>query len=558
MTSTARIRFTCLHCDKRISVKPAAAGRTLPCPNPECGKRITVPLPGVNDATTPSDSALPASGATSAAPSPASTQGAKWTIASALGVLSLGLVLSFFLMKPSKKPPRLVVQGIAKKTLTPVKPLVTGDQDNKATVSAAPKPKARTSPSQSPEPQRKLASEQPPESKAAPKEQAARKERNRLLSEYAAVARIQSFEYYHNDKRMVPRWDRPPTEVTMARNLNLPKYDDDLPRVAKLLGSDNENIREISASIVKSHTVIEMYRHDVAFDKDNVTAQTIKALTSFESYNAGAHRRALMGGVSAKSEQEVQRANFKQAVAVLDSQRQHEKANQAYLDPLRKLVQERERIIYRLAKELAGPPPDKPVGIQLNVEAFVPGEPVFRASPDSSPTASTMYCLTLANGDEKLTHCSIAVILRRLPDRRTAEGGPARFGPPLSLDEFTDAVMRRDPSRRYADDVVLYYIGAFNSHERVHFFQLQWQYVMQNVESIGVVLFADQMTLVGDPNPCFQELGDSHLGLTGQNVGYQGIPQNRNGSSNSTPAGRLSAGTPSSRRTTARGAPRRQ
>jgi hypothetical protein len=558
MTSTARIRFTCLHCGKKISVKAAGAGRTRPCPNPVCGKPITVPLPGASDAAHLSDSAMPASGVTSAAPWPASTHGAKWTIASALGVLSLGLVLSLFLMKPSKKPTRLVVQGIAKKAVTPVRALVTVDQDNKATASAAPKPKARTSPSHSPEPQRKLASEQPPKSIAEPKEPAARRERNPLLAEYAALARIQSVEYYHNDKRIVPKWDRPPTEVTMARNLNLPRYDDDLPRVAKLLRSDNENIRNISASIVKSHTVIEMYRHDVAFDQDNVTAQMTKALTSFESYNPGAHRRALFGGMPAKSEQEVQRANAKQAASVYNSFRQHEKANQAYVSALEKLQQERNRITYRLAKELAGPPPDKPVGIQLNVEAFVPGEPVFRASPDSSPSASAMYCLTLANEDAKLTHCSIAVIIRRLPDRRTAEGGPARFGPPLSLDEFTDAVMHRDASRRYPDDVVLYYIGAFNSHERVHFFQLQWQYAMQYVESIGVVLFSDQMTLVGDPNPCFQELGDSRVSQTGQNVEYQATPQHAKGSSTRTPAGRRPAVPQSAKRTTANGAPRRR
>ena len=440
MTSTARIRFTCLHCDKKISVKAAGAGRTRPCPNPECGKPITVPLPGVNDAAQPVDSAMPASGATSAAPSPASTHGAKWIIASALGVLSLGLGLSFFLMKPAKKPPRLVVQGIAKTPLTPVKALVTGDQDRKATVSVAPKPRARTSPSDSAEPQRKLASEQPPKSIAAPKEQAARRERNPLLAEYAALARIQSFEYYHNDKRVVPKWDRPPTEVTMARNLNLPRYDDDLPRVRKLLRSDNEKIRNVSASIIESHTLIEMYRHDVAFDTDNVTAQFREATTSFESYNPGARGRASFGGMPAKSEQEVERANMKRAASVVTSFRQHEKANQAYVSALEKLQQERNRITYRLAKELAGPPPDKPVGIQLSVEAFVPGEPVFRAIPDSSPSASAMYCLTLANEDAKLTHCSIAVIIRRLPDRRTAEGGPARFGPPLSLDEFTDAV----------------------------------------------------------------------------------------------------------------------
>jgi hypothetical protein len=558
MTSTARIRFTCLHCDKKLSVLAEGAGRTLPCPNPECGKPITVPLPAANDATEPGDSAMPASGATSAAPSPASTHGAKWIIASALGVFSLGLVLALFLMKPSKKPPRLVVQGIAKPPLTPIKALVTGDQDNKATVSAAPKPKDRPSPSHSPEPKRKLASEQSPKSEAAPKEQAARKERNRLLSEYAAVARIQSFAYYHNDKRMVPRWDRPPTEVTMARNLNLPRYDDDLPRIRTLLRSDNENIRNISASIIESHTLIEMYRHDVAFDTDNVTAKITEAFTRSESYNPGARRRALMGGTAAKSEQDVQRANVKLAFDVLDSQRQHDKANQAYLSALSKLVQERERVIYKLAKELAGPPPDKPGGIQLQVEAFVPGEPVFRASPDNSPSASATYCLTLANEDAKLTHCSIAVIIRRLPDRRTAEGGPATFGPPLSLDEFTDAVMQRDASRRYPDDVVHYYIGAFNSHERVHLLQLQWQYLMQYVESIGVVLFSDQMTVVGDPNPCFQELGGSQLSQAGKNIEYQGTPQKSSGSSKRTPAGRLPAGPQSSRRTTANGAPRRR
>ena len=43
MSSPARIRFTCIHCDKKLSVLPEAAGRTLPCPNPQCGEPITVP-----------------------------------------------------------------------------------------------------------------------------------------------------------------------------------------------------------------------------------------------------------------------------------------------------------------------------------------------------------------------------------------------------------------------------------------------------------------------------------------------------------------------------------
>jgi hypothetical protein len=58
MSSLARIRFVCSHCNKKLSVQPAAAGRTLPCPNSECGKPLTVPF-DVIEAAEPNGTAVP-------------------------------------------------------------------------------------------------------------------------------------------------------------------------------------------------------------------------------------------------------------------------------------------------------------------------------------------------------------------------------------------------------------------------------------------------------------------------------------------------------------------
>lgn len=525
MNSTVRIKFTCIHCNKKLSILAAGAGRTLSCPNPQCTKPITVPLPDANAAATPRASDLSANGAPSAAPTATSKHGAKWMVAAALCIVSLGAGLSFFLIKPHQNPKRLAVQASPHKAPTPVKALANGDQDEKATVNAAPTTRARTSQPNSPESQRKLAAAKKQQSEAAHKEQAARRERTRRLSEYATLAPLQSTEYYHNDQLIRPRWYRPPTEVTMARNLNLPRYDDDIPRLRKLLGSGNANVRDVSASIIKAHTLIEMYRHDVAFSTDNVMAEYTKALTTQESYRPPSSLLKSMGGQPVKTQGQVDRANMKRVVSVHDKYRQHQKANQAYTDVLDQLDQERKRMTYGLAKELAGAPPDKPVGIQISAEAFVLGEPVFHALAEDALSPSGRYCITLSNEDAMLTHCSLFVILRHLSAWRNPDDALARYGPPLGLDECTGAVLRTDASRPRADDVTFYYVGDFKTHEQVRVLGLQGRYVADKIESIGVVLFSDQMMVVGDPTPRFQELRDNAISQMTGNAGNQRRPQ---------------------------------
>jgi hypothetical protein len=423
-------------------------------------------------------------------------------------------------------------------------------------VKAVPKTRPVTSQTTSPESKRKLAAAKAQESKEAQKEQEARKERDKILSEYAALARAQSFEYYHNDRRVIPRWQRPASEVTMARPLSLARYDDDIPRIRQLVHSKNENIRDIATSIMKSYAMTESYRNDDSVSADNVVAQYNKALTSSESRNLMQDRLAGLGGTPGRSQEQVDAANAKQAFSVYSSVQQQRKANQTYLAALEELAQERKRITYRLAKELAGPLPGKPAGIQLIAEAFVPGEDVFRAASADSPPANATYCITVANAGKKLTHCSVAVIVRREPARRSVDGARPDIGPPFALEEFTEVVLQPDSSRSTPDGVVLYYIGELNAHDRVHFLNLQGHDVSGNLERIGLVVFSDQMTVACDPNPALQEARDKFLTLAASNVDNPRPPHNKT-LSRKIPASRRPAGPPSSKRTTAKGTPRR-
>jgi hypothetical protein len=423
-------------------------------------------------------------------------------------------------------------------------------------VKAAPETKATTSQSNSSESQRKLAAAKQKKSKAAQKEQAARKERDKLLAEYATLARVQSFEYYHNDRRVIPRWHRPPSEVTRERTLSLAKYDDDLPRIRPLVRSGNENIRNVAASILKSYELAENYRTNAAVSFDNFMGEYRKGLTDFESYDPIKERQARMLGQPSKSQSAVDAANWRRAGAETLRIYGQVNANRPFLKALGELTQYQKRITYKLAKELAGPQPDTPVGIQLNVEAYVPGEDVFRGH-SGEPSADATYCITVANEGKTLTHCSIAVIVRRTATPRSANGARPDLGPPFGLEEFTEAVLRPEASRAYQDGVVPYYIGELKTHDRVHFLELRGQEVSKNLVRVGVVLFSDQMTVVGDPNPGFQEVRDNHLSQAGSNVENQRTPQNE-APSQRMPTSRRPAGPQSSKRSKANGAPRRK
>ena len=182
----------------------------------------------------------------------------------------------------------------------------------------------------------------------------------------------------------------------------------------------------------------------------------------------------------------------------------------------------------------------------------MPGEEVFRGH-SGEPSADATYCITVANEGKTLTHCSIAVIVRRTATPRSANGARPDLGPPFGLDEFTEAVLRPEASRAYQDGVVPYYIGELKTHDRVHFLELRGQEVSKNLERIGVVLFSDQMTVVGDPNPGFQEVRDNHLSQAGSNVENQRTPRNE-APSQRMPTSRRPAGPQSSKRSKANGA----
>ena len=492
MSAPARIRFTCTHCNRKLSVPPAGAGRTLPCPNPECGEPITVPPPDASGTAPP---AVPANAPTIVVLTPPSKRSALGMIAAALSMVPMGLGLAFFLMKPYVHPhkARAVVKALA-------------HGDHKAAVKAALSAKAAAPPSNSPESQRKLVAAKQQKSKAAQKEQAARKERSKTLAEYAVLARILSFEYYHNDRRVIPRWHRPDSEVTRERNLSLPKYDDHLPRIRPLARSANADIRNVAISILKAYEIAEIYRRDGS-GSPNVIGEIQNLVVSSESYDQFRERRALMLGQPSKSGSAVDAANWRRAGEAAFRIYGQLNANRPYSDAVDELTKDQKRISYKLAKEFAGPQPDAPVGIQLSVEAFAPGEDVFRSA---EPSANANYCITVANEGKKLTHCSIAALIRYMTIRRSVRASRPGFGPPFGLDEFTEAVLRPEASQEHWDGVVLYYIGDLNTHERVHFLDVRGEDVREKVERIGVVMFSDQMTVVGDPNPWFEVVSEHH------------------------------------------------
>ena len=371
---------------------------------------------------------------------------------------------------------------------------------------------------------------------ARKEDEVARRRREKVLAEYTTLASILSWEYVRNEQVV-------PTKKKMEQrgSMLFASFHDELPRIRALLGSENATVREVCGSILKSHAVTELYASQEPLNYENFMKTYRRALVSADNRNPLTHPLTLRGGELVNTQSDMDRNDFNNALGVLKSYRVAEQNNRAYGDALEFQNKSRKRLIFSLAREFGGPVSAPPAGLhvsaQVNSNNFITidtGRAVttkgaLAARVDSSGRLTLVsgnnvkdffrgtHCITLTNSHANLTNCLLYLIIRRRGDRLEEErvediSRLATLGPPFGVEEFTNA-MTRPGERTYRDDSVFFYVRDLKKGDRVRIEleTLNGEVVTSKLESLGLLLFSDQMTVALDPNPSFQILRNYYI-----------------------------------------------
>jgi hypothetical protein len=452
-----RIRFACPSCNKKHSVSSNGAGREARCQNPECGRPFVIPIPDAEEPPAPTKAA------------PKNYRGAIVSAAIPLVVIGLGS----FLTRPSVKPAAPVIQTAPEK----VEP-------------ETPEVKVEPDPAIIEQQKRELAAANEKKRQEEKKERAARKQRETLLVEYVTLARIHSSEYYHNNRMVKPAQP-------------------DMRVIRPLARSGNAEIRSVAASLVKGQAMID------GFQGNGSPASTIADLAADAPNRGQEYKR---GGQRIVTDQQDFRNRAAQAYEAARAIQQRQMAGRSFQATLNEMSADRHRVIYKLAKDLSGPQADNSA-VQLKADAFAPGEAAFRVVDGDSMNAN--YCLTLAAGDTKLTHCFIATVVRRAVRKKDGQIDPPAA---LGLDEVTAAIL--EPDKSGLDTTTMFYVGDINPGSLIHILPFRGA-TAATTGKAGLVLFCDQKTVVCDPMPCFQEVREKYLAARQQQNGAVAQPERR-------------------------------